>query len=597
MRLSLKYLALLNLIQFVFICLVIGIYFYSTHENKISNFVQIKNQTKDVKIGVKTNSSNEATSSSRNFIWEQLNENVFFKRTSAFFIIERLLLRLYYVSRDNTDYEYNARVVIELDNGLIYRIHLKNGKKVQICPVALANTLWKSLNFEVNLLDYIKLKDYDELLNRIRKFHLYLSDSKKQTVETLHYIEVKMKYIRSRPNNVHKKQHAIVCSKCFWYTPSNYKDFFWWIEMHKQAGYKKVLFCNNSIPNTKEFNQIVEMNKDFVEISQLTYLPNFRHDNRNRSSKSHNYLNYFHEFSSNFGVDSDIYNMIMTNECFLNNTDKYSHVSVIDNDEIIMPRINSKLVKTSENFKFISNLVFQDQVKDLPKELVNLESSCSTDNENKLDNYFNSFTTQPASFQFGMGFYLRDKQIRQIIETFEEYFKEKSSNLNYSQSHKIVVLDKLSAQSDHNVYNFTFILANKEEINYAINLCKIYRQLVEHFEKENKNEIQKYSDNFHRFFYIGGLLSSFAIGKSSYSTDVSFEFTVHYPEHDQKYPKQAEFNSIGHEYGQLSHFRSLNEFHKAKLKEISIQELILDLNYLSCFYKPIVEKFSKIKLF
>ena len=207
------------------------------------------------------------------------------------------------------------------------------------------------------------------------------------------------------------------------------------------------------------------------------------------------------------------------------------------------------------------------------------------------------FNNRISFIFFNMGFYLRDKQIRQIIETFEAYFKEKSPNLNYSQSHKIVVVDKLQAKSDHNVYNFTFILANKEEINYAINLFNIYRQLVEHFERENKNEIQNYSENFHRFFYIGGLLSSFAIGKSSHSTDVSFEFTVHYPEGDKKYPKQAELYNIGHEYGQLSHFRSLNEFHKSSRKEISIKELILDLNYLSCYYKPIVEKFSKIKLF
>jgi hypothetical protein len=585
MRITLKHIVILNLTQIVFICLIIGLYLFSSEIKVVGKINYLNNSLNNWE-----KNSFKIVSMPRNLIWEQLNENVFFKRTSAFFIIERLLLRLYLVSDVQTDYEYNARIEIELDNGQFHHVYLKNGTKKQ--HAAFANTVWKSLNFEVNLLDYIKLKDYDELLNRIRKFHLYLSDSKKQTVETLHYIEVKMKYIRSRPNDVHKKQHAIVCSKCFWYTPSNYKDFFWWIEMHKQAGYKKVLFCNNSIPNTKEFNQIVEMNKDFVEISQLTYLPNFRHDNRNRSSKSHNYLNYFHEFSSNFGVDSDIYNMIMTNECFLNNTDKYSHVSVIDNDEIIMPRINSKIVKTSENFKFISNLDFKNL---LPNELVNLESSCSTDNENKLDNYFNNFTTQPATFHFGMGFYLRDKQIRQIIETFEEYFKEKSSNLNYSQSHKIVVLDKLSAQSDHNVYNFTFILANKEEINYAMNLCKIYRQLVEDFKK--LNEIQKYSENFNRFFYIGGLLSSFACGKSSHSTDLTFELSVHYPEGDPRHPDQAKLHMIGYEYGQLSHFRRVNEFHKSSQKEISIKELILDLNYLSCYYKPIVEKFSKIKLF
>jgi hypothetical protein len=287
---------------------------------------------------------------------------------------------------------------------------------------------------------------------------------------------------------------------------------------------------------------------------------------------------------------------MMTNECFLNNTDKYKHVSVIDNDEIIMPRVNSLLLRTVDNFNFISKLTFDQE--NGTRELTELEMTCGSDRPG-IDAYLGNFKTQkPANtFYFHMGFYLRDKQVKQIIEAFEGYLLFNGS-LNFTQEHNITVIDRLSPSStDHNVYNFTFVLKNKRDIDYAMNLCKIYRFLIEKFERNFTQDLAKYSERFHRFFYIGGLLSSFACGKSMHSTDVTFELSVHYPEPDRMYPGQAELFMIGYDYGQVSHFRHVNEFHKSSQKVIAISELILDLNYLNCFYKPIVEKYSKIKLF
>ena len=79
-----------------------------------------------------------------------------------------------------------------------------------------------------------------------------------------------MKYLRSRPNGTQKSTRPIVCSgKCFWYKPKDFKDLFWWIELHKQAGYDKIFFCNNSIPDTNEFREIFEMNKNFTLINTV----------------------------------------------------------------------------------------------------------------------------------------------------------------------------------------------------------------------------------------------------------------------------------------------------------------------------------------
>jgi hypothetical protein len=194
--------------------------------------------------------------------------------------------------------------------------------------------------------------------------------------------------------------------------PSDYKDLFWWIEMHKQAGYKKIIFCNNSIPNTQEFGDIFEKNKNFIEIIQLNFLPNFMEKNVS-TLVTHKYLNSYHPLGSHYHVDSDLFNVMITNECFLNNTDKYSHVSVIDNDEIIMPRVNSRLLQNVDNFNFISKL-------NRTQDLNDLEMSCSSNKSERIDIYLRNFKTfKPATtFYFHKGFYLRDKQVKQIIEAF-----------------------------------------------------------------------------------------------------------------------------------------------------------------------------------
>ena len=103
MRISLKHIVILNLTQIIFICLIIGLYLFSS-EIRITGNINYLNES----LNKREIYSIKKVSIPRNLIWEQLNENVFFKRTSAFFIIERLLLRLYYVSADHTDYEYNA---------------------------------------------------------------------------------------------------------------------------------------------------------------------------------------------------------------------------------------------------------------------------------------------------------------------------------------------------------------------------------------------------------------------------------------------------------------------------------------------------------
>ena len=183
---------------------------------------------------------------------------------------------------------------------------------------------------------------------------------------------------------------------------------------------------------------------------------------------------------------------------------------MIDNDEVILPKINDKLLRVKDNFELISKLKFSSDLK-VPELLTELETSCSTD-ANKLDNYLSSINKKSVTYHFSMGFYLKERQVRQIVETFEAHFKSfaEIKFKNASDIYKVIVVDSEPQSSNHNAYNFTFVFKNKVDIDYAVNLCRIYRSFIEKFKKWNKNKLD--SNRFHRFFYIGGLLSSFACG-------------------------------------------------------------------------------------
>ena len=520
----------------------------------------------------------------KNPIWEEIaNTNHFFKRTSAFYVIERSLLWLYFIRKNNEPpIELDIKIEIKIKSIENYYIHFKNATTKVYGRFGLYE--WKSFSYKFDLLKYLKIDSYDQILNSDYIFHLYVSNSKNSTEETQYPIYVNLKYIRSRIN--HTKDGSIACSKCMWLKEKDYQNLFWWIELHKQAGYKKAIFCNNSIPNTKEFHDLFAKNKDFIEVGQFDYFPDFINF---QNSSSHKYLNTYDQLGPAFPVDTDSFSMMNLNECYLNNTNKYKHVSVVDLDEVIIPFENNRLSTKLDNFNFVSQLNFEKD-SSVQEKLSNLHTSCSYDLKNKLENYLDVLKNASVNFYFHMGFYLSEIEAKQIIDTIEVYFK---SSTNNTEKHIIKIPDLEPQSEKHNSYNFTFIIKNQAEKDYALNLCKTYRNIIQSFKNLNEIFIKKNS-RFHRFFYIGGLLSSFAAGKTFHNTDSSFDVSLHYPNADSDYPNQANLHWVGYEQGHVSHFRNLNEFHKSSQKEISITELILDLNYINCYYKPILEKNFKI---
>ena len=326
------------------------------------------------------------------------------------------MLWLYFIRKNNEPpIELDIKIEIKIKSIENYYIHFKNATTKVYGRFGLYE--WKSFSYKFDLLKYLKIDSYDQILNSDYIFHLYVSNSKNSTEETQYPIYVNLKYIRSRIN--HTKDGSIACSKCMWLKEKDYQNLFWWIELHKKAGYKKAVFCNNSVPNTKEFHDLFEKNKDFIEVGQFDYFPDFIN---NQNSSSHKYLYTYDQLGPGFPVDSDSFSMMNLNECFLNNTHKYKHISVVDLDEVIIPFENSRLSTKLDNFNFVSELNFEKD-SSVQKKLSNLHTSCSYDPKNKLENYLNVLKNEPVNFFFHMGFYLSEKEVKRIIEAIEFYFK------------------------------------------------------------------------------------------------------------------------------------------------------------------------------
>jgi len=86
---------------------------------------------------------------------------------------------------------------------------------------------------------------------------------------------------------------------------NEYKHFNWWIEMNKRSGYDKIIMCNNSIPNTNEFNRILKKNKNFLHLNRLNCFPNFRADFKSF---------YFQDIFNFNALNQDIFNGLIVNE-------------------------------------------------------------------------------------------------------------------------------------------------------------------------------------------------------------------------------------------------------------------------------------------
>jgi hypothetical protein len=520
----------------------------------------------------------------RNPEWEQINKFTFFRRNSSFYFSDMSMLRIFYVtSKDYIKYIYTAKLLVfdKLNQSLLSELHFSNNSY----RIHEESHLYQLISLTIN---NISLFNYD--VDRI-ELKLFLIDLNNNISLMTHYpIDVKIsKWIDK------DKSGSIACSSSYFYYYGKltnhqdsyyFKQFQWWFELNRRTGHQKIVLYNTSIPNTQEYKNLFNQYENFVEVRDLKYLPNFL-ENANNSIEQNDYFTSFEKLNVYLYI---VFQTLVLNDCYLSNKHLYNYISVIDQDEIVMPRVNNKIRKNADIYNLIKNLDFEHitNKKSLNNEL-NLESSCSASNyQNRdFDLYLNNLKKDYAinndvSFHYMMAFYLSFDSVEIIFKNFDDYF----TKTNYSIGDKQNVLIKFNDTSFQN-YTYHFLFNNQDDVNYVKNMIKIYKLFIRNFFISNKNTLDQYSNQFNRFFYIAGDVTSHACGKTIHNTNLTWQLTTHYVVGSGHYA--VNFNE-----GSDSHFRL--EYTFQPQKTINARDLVLDFNYIYCYYRPILKYFTKLDI-
>lgn len=404
------------------------------------------------------------------------------------------------------------------------------------------------------------------------KLHL-LKLKKNQNLKTKNQIDIKIK----NENLSKNKQASFICGKCYLYGGIQeivYNQLLWWIELAKLSGYNGIMICNNSIPNNKKFNSLFEKHKDFIEIYQFHSFPNDMKKKDIQSDHDHIYFNYIDQLTD--GINIDVLNTLVSNECYADHIEDYNYIAIFDADEIVIPREINDL---TNSYNLIS---YYNELDDIFSNYKCISSENATPIIKHMHDVENANNlTRPVSMYFKNGMYLDDKNSRYIFQKIEQYFKSSiflMNQFNESFRHSINVKyktkDELSKYGKFELnYDRNFILTGQNDINYAKNLIKIYKNIY------SSNRTLNY--DFERFVYLYGDITSAQKGKSIHNTLSSTKTYIHWP-------IETEFISIdSRTQGFLSHFRHFTQQFKAQT--VPITDLGLDLNYYSCYYKKILK--------
>jgi hypothetical protein len=174
-----------------------------------------------------------------------------------------------------------------------------------------------------------------------------------------------------------------------------------------------------------------------------------------------------------------------------------------------------------------------------------------------------------------------------------------SSTINYT-------LTATDLKSTGENVTFVFEIKSQNDLVYAQSLLKVYKNVLKPFIDEFDLSAVT-GGSFDRFFYVGGALSRFAVGKTAHDTRSTFAMFIHYAKLylNTTVPEQpivdfSRNNSLWHmhehvpwQLGHSSHFRRKYEYVGKHYRNASIQELKLDLNYFDCFFKPVMARLRR----
>lgn len=605
-------------ILFIAICILFVIYILQGYYRLITLPELIKSNDQTTKINNLTpvetlnnvNTEKQTQSKSQDYVkfdeecdalgeWVELNNrNVYFRKSFAFYFMDVGIFRCFFIMK-------NSQISKSMRLNLNLKIKIRDSVIEHVVTDTLINTPWfvdyyglVPIDAWFDLNEILKDKNISltENLNDI-KVDMYFHDRTSGDI-TKTPIDMKLRNAKV-PND--KKKFSTLCSKCTYLHKRDNKHMNWWFEINKRIGYDKLKIYFNAPNHDQEFLGILDKYKDFVYTENYKCLPNFLSEREGDNSRR-KYLSHYTEMTVNreyVALMSDVFSGLSVNECYLDNIDKYRFINVDDYDDTIMPRKS----ETYPTFEFsIQKLSSLNGINDLKNYVFNDKCDRYTSNGNStvknatdIEYFINDLQSKlhysdSASYYFGQGNYIKHKDAKKIFDAFEKYFFSKDFNESLKE-HVIEVVDnEPSIPNEHHNYNYIFKIEGKDQIDYVRNLCRIFKELITPYMDKHQEIISKHVDRYDRFFMISGHTLDFSLGKTIHNTISVFEITLHKPYKsimNSNRPGPANYESVPYNYGHMSHFRNMLVL--PKNKKIPITDLHLDLNYLNCYFRPILK--------
>jgi len=609
----------------------------------------------------------EKTENNHNFYckkfgeWELIDNGYFFKRSATYFFIDEHFFRLNMIKRSHLEPSkifFHLKIISNTRNSVLY--HRIESTIIQ--------SRWKVREYELvyidakfNLTKYLNKSqkyefDHDELTRNVSiEIQVEIEQIGKMPIKSESNLTAKIKYLKKPFSQ--KSKNALVCSKCL-YTHKddfNSKKLEWWIEVNREAGYENIAFCNQSIADHSNYRNLFKKNRDFLIISQLKCVPeniafcnqsiadhsNYRNlfkKNRDfliisqlkcvpnlgktRDLKDSNYLETYAMLSRPKQVE--LIDSLILSECYLNNFNEYKYVAILDEKEVIIPKLLDS-INDKNNLDYIKSLD------------INLEANSTFEwsqpilSQNKcirypiknlaVDNYLNDLNsksklTSSKSFYFFPAFYIKNDLVKLIFEELDNALKNFETNATNKKTNEILFITeqiKINVdyvenrfpknQSKFETRELKFTISNLHEYEYSKNLLALYFKEIEPYLSSKKEILKHFLNDFDRFFYIHGGSKEMSSGKSIHNSSHVFDFTIHTVD---KFIPLNRFNSIdivNSDYSMLeydgsyklpstlAHLSIFDSFFDSHISTLSFTNLHFDSNYFVCYFVPIFEKF------
>ena len=510
--------------------------------------------------------------------WEVLNDTFYFKKSAAYLFKDSNYTYIYFISKIRFKETFNLRLKIYdlKTQEKLTEVNLKDQK-------CLKYNSWGNDHSDHG---FYVLKGYFNEINILKK---YLNDEKKLSIHAFPFIsdqtithnpiDLKIKNLREKDE---LKKEIMICTKMVSIEPKDYKMFEDWILINRKFGYEKIVLYNNSIPNRDNFNDLIFNNQDILELKQNKFYPDIIN---NSNVFIENYLKIIDPKSFARGI----YEVLLMNECYLDNIDKFKYIEVIDTDELIIPRVlenyfpleEMTIFNSSKNFHFFQK--FCNHLDDIGRRKSQNEITITTKNNiidyiYKLKHLFN--IGKSDNIYFYDANYISNEIVVKLFQQVEKlnivsknfsspYFIEVEYPINNNNNNIKMVASSISIK-------LTFRILNKKQNDYMNYLYDFYRKFfIKFFDKIKDSE----ASNLNRFFYIAS--SAINPGKTIYQTN---EYVIIDSHHRPSGPYKMRY--INYNYGQSSHFR--NNLKLENLKDnnwiLDISQLYFDMNYFNYYY-------------